>query len=154
MWVKEPVQQLGTIAYDRPPVDAGPWWRHATLFLATPTHSPQLKIGTAAVHDRARKMTAGQWDRSAHLAAAVTITATTVLTCPRLRSPIWDPTILTHERGDERTCGGWRARAMIDNRWWGVRSPTVLRLSDLCASIYSLNDRRTFSRHTVYFMWY
>lgn len=24
MWVKEPVQQLGTIAYDRPPVDAGP----------------------------------------------------------------------------------------------------------------------------------
>lgn len=23
MWVKEPVQQLGTIAYDRPPVDAG-----------------------------------------------------------------------------------------------------------------------------------
>lgn len=24
MWVKEPVQQLGTIAYDRPPVDADP----------------------------------------------------------------------------------------------------------------------------------
>jgi len=24
MWVKEPVQQLGAITYDRPPVDAGP----------------------------------------------------------------------------------------------------------------------------------
>lgn len=31
MWVKEPVQQLGTIAYDRPPVDAGPVTSHDAI---------------------------------------------------------------------------------------------------------------------------
>lgn len=49
-------------------------WRHATLFSATPTHLPRLKIGTAAVHDRARKMTVGQWDWFVRLAAVVRIT--------------------------------------------------------------------------------